>query len=299
MLRLEAEQRIFEIADVRVGGMPGRDATVLIGTIFYKKQSIIEDDKRGLFDEERAEELIKVQEEFSDKTGIPSMLDVEGATAEALRRYLEFASDATDAPLLLGGPTPEVRIRALKWVEEVGLIDRIVYNSLLPGCAKTELETLRDARVGSAVLLAYNVSDLTSAGRLRVLQELLDAIEEYDVKKPLLDTFVMDIPSLGMALEALSEAKSRWGLPTGCGPHNAIGLWRGLKRKMGFKALRPAVAAVNAFAAAHGADFLLYGPIEGAPYVFPAVAMVDAAYAFPAMRRGAKLEREHPLFKIA
>lgn len=298
MLRLEAEQRVFDIAGVRVGGIPGGDPTVLIGTIFYKRQRIVEDDKRGVFDEEKAEELITMQEEFSEKTGNPSMLDVEGATPEALRRYLEFAASITDIPLLLGGPTPEVRIEALRWVEEAGLTKRVVYNSLLPGCGREELKVIRDAGVESAVLLAYNVADLTSTGRIRVLEELLDLIGEYGIRKPLLDTFVMDVPSLGIALEALSEAKSRFGLPSGCGPHNAIGLWRGLKRKMGLKALRPAVAAVNVFAAAHGADFLLYGPIEGAPYVFPAVAMVDAAYAFPAMRRGVRLSRVHPLFKI-
>ncbi len=297
-MRLEAEQRVFEIAGVRVGGIPGRDPTVLIGTIFYKRQQIVEDERRGVFDEGRAEELIKLQEEFSDKTGNPSMLDVEGATSEALIRYLEFAADVADEPLLLGGPTPEVRIEALRWADEAGLTGRIVYNSLLPGCGRDELEALREAGVECAILLAYNVSDLTSAGRIKVLQELLEAGEDYGIRKPLLDTFVMDIPSLGAALQAISEAKSKWGLPAGCGPHNAIGLWRGLKRKMGVRARRPAVAAVNAVAAALGADFLLYGPIEEAPYVFPAVAMVDAAYAFPAMRRGLKLGREHPLFKI-
>ena len=299
MMRLEAEQRVFEIAGVRVGGIPGRDPTVLIGTIFYRKQRIVEDDRRGVFNEEKAEELIKLQEEFSDKTGNPSMLDVEGATSEALIRYLEFAADITDEPLLLGGPTPEVRIEALRWAGEAGLTDRIVYNSLLPGCGKDELEAVREAGVEGAILLAYNVSSLTSAGRIKALQELLEAVEGYGIRKPLLDTFVMDIPSLGAALQAIPEAKSRWGLPAGCGPHNAIGLWRGLRRKMGIKARRPAVAAVNAVSAALGADFLLYGPIEEAPIVFPAVAMVDAAYAFPAMRRGVRIGREHPLFKIS
>ncbi len=298
MMRLEAEQKVFEIAGVKVGGIPGRDPTVLIGTIFYKKQRIVEDDRRGVFDEEKAEELIRLQEEFSDRTGNPSMLDVEGATSEALKRYLEFAADSTDEPLLLGGPTPEVRIEALKWAGEVGLTNRIVYNSLLPGCGREELEVIRDAGVECAILLAYNVSDLTAAGRIKALQELLKTVGDYGIEKPILDTFVMDIPSLGAALQAISEAKSRWGLPAGCGPHNAIGLWRGLKKKMGIKARRPAVAAVNAVAAALGADFLLYGPIEEAPYVYPAVAMVDAAYAFPAMRGGLKLSREHPLFKI-
>jgi tetrahydromethanopterin S-methyltransferase subunit H len=59
------------------------------------------------------------------------------------------------------------------------------------------------------------------------------------------------------------------------------------------------VASVNAFAAASGADWILYGPIESAGVAFPAVAMVDAAYAFPRIQAGARIGRDHPLFRIA
>ena len=76
-------------------------------------------------------------------------------------------------------------------------------------------------------------------------------------------------------------------------------MWKGLKKKMGLGSVGPMVAAVNAFTAAAGADFMLYGPIEGAEVVFPAVAMVDTAYAFPRIQEGIRLSRGHPLFKIA
>jgi tetrahydromethanopterin S-methyltransferase subunit H len=299
MFPLRTEQKIFEIGGVKVGGVPGRDPTVLIGTIFYRKQALVEDEKKGIFDKGQAEELIRCQEEMSDITGNPCMLDVEGSTTTAIKRYIEFASEATDVPLMVGGPTPEVREAGLRLVEEEGLADRVVYNSIMPGCGSEELAKIGATGVESVVLLGYCVGDLTPAGRVKALRALLKDATAHGFEKPLLDTFVMDIPSLGIAFEALREVKTDLGLPAGCGPHNAVGLWKGLRKKMGLSSIRPIVASVNAFAAAAGADWILYGPIEAAREVFPAVAMVNTAYAFPRMQEGAKLSRSHPLFRIA
>ncbi|MFB0558537.1 MAG: tetrahydromethanopterin S-methyltransferase subunit H, partial [Candidatus Bathyarchaeia archaeon] len=258
-----------------------------------------QDEQKGLFDRAQAEELIRIQEELSDTTGNPCMLDVEGATAQALERYIDFSAGVTDIPLMIGGPTPEVREAGLRFIKEGGLVDRVVYNSLMPGCGAEEIEKIKDGGVESAVLLAYNVTDLTPNGRVDALSGLLELTKEKGLDKPLLDTFVMDVPSLGIAFRALMDVKSTLGLPTGCGPHNAVGLWKGLRKKMGMKSISPIVASVNALAASAGADWILYGPIEGARVVFPAVAMADAAYAFPSIQSGFKLSRSHPLFKIA
>jgi tetrahydromethanopterin S-methyltransferase subunit H len=299
MFEMKVEQKIFDIGGVKVGGVPGKDPTVLIGTIFYKREPLVQDEKKGLFDRDEAEKWIRRQEELSDVTGIPGMLDVEGSTAQSMEKYIDFVAGITDVPLLLGGPTPEVREAGLKLVEEGGLEDRVVYNSLMPGCSEDEMEIIGASGVDSAVLLAYNVADLTARGRLEALVGLLKSTERHGIGKPLLDTFVMDVPSLGIAFQAFRDAKSTLGLPVGCGPHNAIGLWKGLRQKMGMKSKRSIVASVNAFTAASGADWILYGPIESAGVAFPAVAMVDAAYAFPKIQAGVRIGRDHPLFRIA
>jgi tetrahydromethanopterin S-methyltransferase subunit H len=299
MIRPSVEQKIFDINGVKVGGLRGKDPTVLVGTMFYRKQRLVEDEKEGTFDRDQAEGLIRLQEEMSDATGNPCMLDVEGSTAEALGKYIDFAAGATDSPLMIGGPTPEVRKAGLEIVSEMGLEDRVIYNSLMPGCDSAEIETIAEAGVRSAVLLGYVVTNLKPSGRVEALKGLLDEVSGHGIDKPLLDTFVMDVPSLGVAFEAMRIVKDELGYPTGCGPHNAIGLWKGLRRKMRLASIRPVVAAVNAFAAASGADWILYGPIEAAREVFPSVAMVDAAYALPRMQQGARPDRSHPLFRIA
>ena len=61
----------------------------------------------------------------------------------------------------------------------------------------------------------------------------------------------------------------------------------------------PALVSANVAPIVLGADFILYGPIEHADYVFPAVAMLDAAYAFLLREKGVKVGRDHPIYRIA
>jgi len=297
--RFTAEQVKFEIDKVKIGGLPGERPTVLVGSIFYNKHSILKDETKGEFDKERAEELIKLQEEFSDKTGNPHMLDVVGSTPEAIKRFLDFVSSTTDSPLLLDGVTPSIRIAGLDYIKEVGLKNPIVYNSLLPEYRKEELDKIKEAHVKNAVLLAFNTREFTSEGRTKAIRKLIPVAKEAGVEKILIDTAVIDIPSLGMAYRAIYELKNEFGLPTGCGAHNAIGTWRGLKTKMGKQAMHPSMAVAGAITLAAGADFVLYGPIEYADYVFPAVALVDAAFAQLQIEKGKMPDPKHPIFRIA
>src|SRR4030042_3097331 len=103
MLELNAEQKVFEISGVKIGGKPEERPTVLIGSIFFRKHGIVEDERTGKFDHKRAEELINLQETFSDKTGNPCMLDVVGASSQALIKYLEFTAEKSSSPLLMDG----------------------------------------------------------------------------------------------------------------------------------------------------------------------------------------------------
>ena len=108
----------------------------------------------------------------------------------------------------------------------------------------------------------------------------------------------MDLATMGQALSAMHDIKEEFGLPVGGGVHNAVAMWRGLKPKMGEQAEKPAVASASAASVAVGADFLLYGPIEDAPFVFPAVAMVDTALSQLEMEKVNRPCEGHPRFKI-
>jgi len=289
----------FQIGNVRIGGRRGCVPTVLIGTIFYSKHCIIKDELKGEFDREVAEQLIKKQEEFSDKTGNQHMIDVVGSTPEALTRFLDFVVGVTDAPVLLDGISSSVRVDVLDYVRDSGLKDRIVYNSLSPELKNEELEKIREVGIRSAVLLAFNSKEFTSRGRVNAVRRILPLATGAGIDKPLIDTAVIDIPSLGMACKAIQLLRQEFGLPVGSGAHNAIGTWKGLRKKMGKKAVDPSMAAACAITVSAGANFVLYGPMEFADYIFPAIAMVDAAYAQLEIERGIMPDRQHPIFKIA
>jgi len=294
----KAEQKIFQIGGVSIGGVPGERPVVLVGTLFYHRQRLVKDENAGTFDEAAAEELVKTQDEMSDKTGNPAMIDVVGASVPAMKRHLEFVADHSKAPMLIDSPSAEIRALGLSYAKEQGILDRVVYNSINPSSKPDELKAVQSSGVGSAVILAYNMKDFSTAGRISAVKELLDKRQEFGIQKPLIDTCVLDLPTLGQALRALFELKNETGFPVGCGAHNAVALWRGLKTKMGEQAVKPCLASVNAACVAVGADFVLYGPINDAKVVFPAVAMVDTAYSQIPIERKVQLPRNHPRYKI-
>ncbi len=299
MFRFKAKQRVFEIGGVKVGGEPGKNPTVLIGSIFYHKQKLLTDDRKGEFNKEEAEKLIKLQEEFSDRTGNPCMLDVIGSSAESIEKFLDFTAGVTDVPILIDGTTADVRVAGLRYAEEVGLVDRAIYNSLVPKYKQEEANTIREVGIEAAILLTFEMREFTTLGRIKAAKKLLETAKNIGIRKPLIDTCVLDVPTLGMACRAIYILKDETGFPVGCSPHNAISTWRGLRRKMGKQAVRPALSSASVIAATVGGDFLLYGPIEAAPYVFPVVAMVDAALGYYYVENREMLDRSHPLFKIA
>jgi tetrahydromethanopterin S-methyltransferase subunit H len=263
-----------------VGGQPGENPPVLIGSIFYHGHKIVIDANTGNFHKEEAEKLVALQEEFSTKTGIPCMLDVVASTKEAMERFIGFVADVTRSPFLIDAPTLEAKVAGVKYANEIGVRERVIYNSLTPESKPDEFSILKENNVESAILLAYKGGVVSSRTRVKMLKDLLCKAEEAGVSKPLLDTFVIDIPSLSLACKALLDLKRELGLPCGCGAHNAIATWVGLKERLGAHAIKPCVVTVNVAPIILGADFLLYGPIEDCKYIFPAVYTIHTAYKY-------------------
>ncbi len=298
LLQFDVEQKVFQIGKVRIGGQPGARPTVLIGSMFYHSHDIIKDEEQGQFDEQQAIERIRLQEDYIDRTGNPGMLDVVGATPAAMQRHLEFAAASTSMPLLIDGTTTEVRLAGLEYVAAAGIAERVVYNSIQPEISDEELKAIGKAGVRSAILLTYYLLDFTAKGRVQAVRDLVPRCLEAGVDQLIVDTCVMDLATLGQACSAMFDVKNEFGLPAGGGVHNAVAVWRGLKTKMGEQAVKPCVASACAAAAAVGADFVLYGPIEDAPYVFPAVAMIDTALSQLVMERGGQVDPDHPRFRV-
>ena len=304
MRPFKAEQQSFEIGSVKIGGQPGANPTVMIGSMFYKGQKLVSDDKQGKFDKTKAKEVLEDHVALSEKTGLPGMIDLVVSFPDAAKNYIDFISEATDMPLLIDSTSAESRIAAIKYAAEIGLTGRIVYNSLLPHHKQIELDTLRDLKIDNAVLLAFDDKLSTSAGRIEVIKNdegtgLYDVAHAAGIRNLMVDTCVLDIPSLGMASLAIYELKDKYGLVCGCGAHNSVATWKGLRKKFG-PGLKPLGSAVSdVISVMAGADFILYGPIEEANTAFPMVAMTDAALGQLNFEKTGKFDSKHPLFRIA
>ncbi len=300
MFKFDREQLVFDIGGVKIGGQPGENPTVVIGSIFYKGDKVVLDEKSGKINQEAAEELITKFEEISDKTGLPCMLDVVCSNAVNARKYLEFAADATKMPILIDYVTDEAAISGMEAARELDILDRAIVNSFNPETKDEVYQKAREVGVQAAIALTYSSKAVISyKERIRILDTLIPKIRSAGINKILIDTVVLDVITLGLACKAIYEVKSRYGYPCGCGAHNAIASWRQLLRKKN-KMLTIACSAVaNGLPIAIGADFILFGPISDAEFIVPAIAVINAAYGQVLMEEGKHLKSGHPRFKIS
>ena len=292
------EQKTFEIHGVKVGGEPGLTPTVMIGSIFYKGHSIVRDPREGLFDMKRAESLIKGVEEQTDMTGLPGMVDIVAENAVAAGRYIDFVAGVTEIPLVLDIPSDESQVEVLQYASDQGLLDRVVLNSLTPHSSSHVYDKIKEVGCSCAILLLYSTTTLLSSDKSGLLDVMLPKVEGAGVESILVDTAVIDIPSLGLASKAIHRIKDRYGYPSGCGAHNSISSWKRLREKYAKPAVTSAVAVANALPTALGADFVIYGPIDIAGDVFPAVALIDAAYSQIQIEKRVRPGRDHPRYRI-
>jgi tetrahydromethanopterin S-methyltransferase subunit H len=298
MFRFEREQMVFEISGVRVGGQPGENPTVVIGSIFYRGDKT--SDESGKVDKEAAQALIAKYEEVCDKVGLPCMLDVVCTRAENARKRLEFAADATKMPILIDYINDEAAVSALEAARELGIIDRVLLNSFNPETKGHVYQKAREVGLRAGVALTYSSRAVISyKERVRLLESLIPKMKEAGVEKILIDTVVMDLVTLGLACRAIYEVKSRYGYPCGCGAHNAIAMWRSLKQRKDRVLMAACSAVANALPVAVGADFVLFGPISDAELMVPAIAIVSASYGQVLMEDGKRPLPSHPRFKIS
>lgn len=241
---------------------------------------------------------------MSEKTGIPCMVDVVAESPDVLIKYLDFVADVTPSPLLINGPSMDVRVEASKYAVEVGLQDRVVYNSINYTLNDREIEAIRETGIKSAIIQAFNPMDPRPRGMITILKGsggkvgLLEGAAKAGIEKPLILTPVLDVPSIGFSAHGIRLAKEEFGLPTGTAPVGVVGRWGKVQALSEYGKLICRAGAA-AFIQAAGSDFIIYGSLAKARTIFPVCAMVDAILAYNARSLGVRtLTREHPLYKI-
>jgi len=292
------EQKTYEIGGTLIGGEPGLTPTVMVGSMFYKGDRTVENRSEGLFREDEAEGALRNAEEMSDSTGLPTMVDLIAENAMAASRFLDFVVGATDMPIFLDIVSEDGLMDSLQYASDHGMMDRIIVNSLNPHSGERLYDKVRETGCTSAVLLLHSSEYMLSSNKDPLLETMVTKAETAGVRNMLMDAAVIDIPTLGLATKAIHRIKDRYGYPCGCGAHNAVASWKRLKKKYTRDAATVAIGVVNALPVAVGADFVIYGPLKNAETVYPAVAMIDAAYSQQMIEKRKRPGRDHPRFRI-
>jgi tetrahydromethanopterin S-methyltransferase subunit H len=313
MFKYSNAQKVYEFGKAKVGGQPGEYPTVLAGSIFYGKQKIVIDGKKGVFDKEGAEKLVRTQEEMSDITGNPNWLQIVADTGESMANYITWYADAGKEAFLIDSTVAAARVAGAQKADEIGVSDRVIYNSINAAAQPEEIAAIMPLKFTSCIVLGFNAVDMSVKGRMEMFTKggmgqpkgMLTLATEKGITRPLLDVAATPLGSgSGATYRSIFAVKSQLSEPVGGGYHNIPSAWAWIKK---FKkqpgkegAYMPSDIGSNLIAITLGCDFCLYGPIDHAIEVFPAVAMNDIVVAEAAKDFGTfPAVDTHPLFKLA
>ncbi len=304
MFTYATEQTVHDLDGIKVGGQPGEFPTLMIGTIFYEDQF---EEPRSSLDE--AKSLVKEQEELSEKTSVPSIVDIFVYDKEEVEWKIDFALDNIDGFFSVDVPESEVRMRVLEYLDEQDSLDRVIYNSINLGMEEEEFELLKEKTPSGAILLAYNPHDNSTHGRKEIIKEggqlledgLLSLSEKIGIENILLDTAATPFGEKACeAVRAVPVFKNEFGFPVGCALHNTIESWSWLhsyeEREKIFEILDTAIDNLPVLL---GADFIYYGPIDNAFNSILTMALTDKLMAEGAQDYfGTEISEEHPHYKL-
>lgn len=297
MFRYEQEQKVCTIGGIKVGGQPGENPPLLIGNMFQKGDTLIESRRERKFNKTEAEERIHEMERLSRETGVPGLVAMVANTPDEGKTYVDFFTSVTDMPFAIDIWALKTRMAVTRYIAEIGLQDRLLYNSITPWDEDIEGQVveLKELGIKHVVVQAFDVEDKGPNGRVKSLQRMLPLVEKGNFESILVDTAVMGLPYIAFSLVANRLVKGKTGLPVGCAPCNGTYMWRksaGEEGRSRFLAVDAAIEAVTAM----GSDFIFYGPTSGTSRVFPAVAAATILLAIWAYTEGTPLPGGiHPL----
>lgn len=291
-----AEQREVRVGRYVIGGLPGKNPLWLVASVFYLGDKLLRSE-RGDFDRGAARENIESAISLANDHGLVFGLDVVFPSAESVDKILPFVAEF-DVPLFLDSPEPEARAKSYLLATELGVAERSIANGLYVDSTSEELEALRESRVRTAVLMAFDprnpYESMHPEKRVGLLEErLLPLAQRASVENVIVDAIVIDPASIAISAEAVALIKKRYGFPAGCAPANALGPVS--KKAVGVEGMTAIHGSVAVFLRVMGADYVMYGPINRIKYIVKSAAVADSLLGYMLQRRGVRPPRGHPL----
>lgn len=273
MFKLEAEQKVCQITNFKVGGQYGANPPLLISSMFHNGDKILESRKDGKWDAAKAEEYVKKQEALEDMTGIPAITAMVANSAEEMARYVDWFTSISDRAFAIDMWVEKPRLEAAEYIAKKGLQDRLVYNSITPWDKDIpgQVKALKEMGIKHVIVQAYEVTDPSPKGRLTAFNKMMEIIGEGAFESILIDTSVMNLPAIAFSGVANKIVKEATGWPCGVASSNGTYMWKDARELFGKDGFAAMNASGQGCSALLWSDFIFYGPIVAAPKMFPAV----------------------------
>ncbi len=269
-----AENAPYIYGDIKVGRGNFDLPPVLIGTIFYQGETIIDRKNSEVFNEEKAKKRINTQKTLAKQYNIPDLVEINADTPNAMIKYLEFYLDNFEPPFVLGG-TFDARAAGIEHLKERGIGPKdYIYNTISNLKNKKELELIQKYQIESIVVLILGSENMTSTQRYNYITQknqpnnvsLIEGINQLGVDKTWVDGGVITMESLAHILETQRLICESLKIPVGTAPN--LYLFKFSSPRLNIKFHTRYRRASIMFIATWYSNFIFYGAIEDAKECF-------------------------------
>ncbi len=268
----DAEYYIY--GDIKLGRGNFDLQPLLIGTMFYQNQTIVDRKNPEIFDVQKAIKRIKNQMTLSKKYKVPNLVEISATTPDAMVKYLEFYLDNFEPPFVLGGNF-ESRVAGIEYLEEKGVKPyQYIYNTISNLKNKQEIDVFKKYKIKSAVVLILGSENMTSTQRFEYITaknqpnnvNILDGLKNLGIEKIWVDGGIINLESLAHVLETQQLISTALKLPVGTAPN--LFLFQYSSPRLNIKFHTRYRRASIMFIATWLSNFIFYGAIEDAKESF-------------------------------
>ena len=151
----------------------------------------------------------------------PYFNQIVGETPEAIKKYIDwFVGICDDVPFLIDSSDGHTRAAAAKYVKEIGVEKRAIHNSINSSIAAEEIKAIKESKITSAIVLAFNATDPSVEGKLQILEKggtgqtkgMLDVAKEVGITRPLVDVAATPLGAgSGATIRSILAIKGKLG----------------------------------------------------------------------------------------
>ncbi|MFX1467018.1 MAG: hypothetical protein ACFFB8_00020 [Promethearchaeota archaeon] len=268
------EPDYYLYGNIKLGRGDFKLPPILIGTIFYQNETIVDRRNPEIFNIEKAKKRINTQLSLSKQYKIPNLIEISAITPKSMVKYLEFFLDHFNPPFVLGGNL-ESRIAGIEYLQDRGIkSDFYIYNTISNLKNKKEVEVIQKYRIKSVVILILGSENMTSTQRYAYITEknqpnnvsTIEGLKRIGVEKIWVDGGVVNLESLAHILETQQLISESLKYPVGTAPN--LFLFQYSSPRLNLKFHTRYRRASIMFIVTWFSNFIFYGPIEDAKESF-------------------------------